>query len=124
MGYSMGYSPQVVAARVQRLVDDVRASAAVVKDLIFKSELDYVVLYSDATTMQPLQRRCNRCKHGDATAQRQMQRLHAQSSLPMPLRPPSRYYTLQYPTMSTLQYPTYSTLQYPRRCSCRSDDRV
>ncbi len=53
MGYSQ-HSPQVVAARVQRLVDDVRASAAVVKDLIFKSALDYAVLYRDATTMQPL----------------------------------------------------------------------
>ena len=51
MRYSRS-SPQVVAARVQRLVDDVRSSAALVKDLIFKSALDYVVLYSDATTMQ------------------------------------------------------------------------
>ena len=42
MGCSQ-YSPQVVAARVQRLIDDVRASAAVVKDLIFKSALDYAV---------------------------------------------------------------------------------
>ncbi len=47
MGYSQ-YSPQVVAARVQRLVDDVRSAAAVVKDLIFKSALDYAALYSDA----------------------------------------------------------------------------
>ncbi len=42
MGCSQ-YSPQVVAARVQRLIEDVRASAAVVKDLIFKSALDYAV---------------------------------------------------------------------------------
>ena len=42
-GVLTGYSLQVVAARVQRLVDDVRASAAVVKDLIFKSALDSAV---------------------------------------------------------------------------------